>query len=328
MQLESRTVKRIELRDVYAARKRIAGIIRHTNLVHSASLSAACAAEVYLKLETQQVTGAFKVRGAANRLLQMTPQERARGVITVSTGNHGRAVAYVARRLGMVAVVCVPELVLPHKVKAMADLGADVRVVGVSQDEAEAASLEIALAEGLTMVSPFDDPAIIAGQGTIGLEILEDLPGVDMVAAPLSGGGLLGGIALTLKSASASIRTVGVSMARGPVMVASLRAGHPLQLPEEASLADSLTGGIGLENRYTFDLIRRLVDETVLLSEEEIASAMAYALRQEHLVVEGGGSVAVGALLHDKIDVSGKTVVAIVSGGNADMALLARLVQS
>lgn len=318
----------IELRDLYAARKRIAGIIRHTDLAYSASLSAVCAAKVYLKLETQQVTGAFKVRGAANRLLQMKPEERARGVITVSTGNHGRAVAYVAQRLGMAAVVCVPELVLPHKVKAMTALGAVVRVVGASQDEAEAAALEMARAEGLMMVSPFDDPAIIAGQGTIGLEILEDLPEVDMVVAPLSGGGLLGGIALALKSASASICTIGVSMARAPAMAASLAAGRPVQLAEEASLADSLTGGIGLENRYTFDLIRQLVDDTVLLSEEEIASAMVHALREEHLVVEGGGSVAVGALLHGKLNVAGKTVAAVVSGGNVEMALLARLMQS
>lgn len=315
----------IEVRELYAARQRIYPLIRRTDLVYSPTLSARSGAQVYLKLETQQVTGAFKVRGAANRLLQMTPAERERGVITVSTGNHGRAVAHVAQALGMRAVVCVPKLVLAHKVQAMRDLGAEVRVTGASQDEAEAAALEMAAAEELTLVSPFDDPAIIAGQGTIGLEILEDLPMVDAVLVPLSGGGLLGGIALALKSASRAIRTIGVSMARGPVMVASLAEGHPVQLPEEASLADSLTGGIGLENRYTFALIRQLVDETALLSEEEIAAAMVYALKEEHLVVEGGGSVALGAILHDKVDVAGKTVVAVVSGGNVDMALLAQL---
>lgn len=317
----------IELRDLYAARRRIAGLIRRTALAHSPALSARSHAEVYLKLETQQVTGAFKVRGAANRLLQMTPAERARGAITVSTGNHGRAVAYVAQMLGVRAVVCVPELVLPHKVQAMRDLGAEVRVAGASQDEAEAAALQMADDEGLVLISPFDDPAIIAGQGTIGLEILEELPSVDMVVSPLSGGGLLGGIALALKTASPSIRTVGVSMARGPVMVESLRAGRPVQLPEEKSLADSLTGGISLENRYTFGLIRRLVDETALLSEEEIAAAMVYALAEERLVVEGGGSVALGALLHHKLDVAGKTVVAVVSGANVELALLTRLIQ-
>lgn len=317
----------IELRDLYGARRRIAGMVRRTGLVHSPALSARCEAQVYLKLETQQVTGAFKVRGAANRLLQMGPEERARGVVTVSTGNHGRAVAYVAQALGTRAVVCVPALVLPHKVQAMRALGAEVRIVGASQDEAEAAALEMAGREGLTLVSPFDDPAVIAGQGTIGLEILEELPSVEVVAAPLSGGGLLGGIALAMKAGSPSIRTVGVSMARGPVMVESLKAGRPVQLPEEKSLADSLTGGIGLENRYTFGLIRRLVDETVLLNEDEIAAAMVYALAEERLVVEGGGSVALGALLHHKLDVTGRTVAAVVSGANVDMALLTRLIQ-
>ncbi|MCC6165871.1 MAG: hydroxyectoine utilization dehydratase EutB [Caldilineaceae bacterium] len=317
----------IEMRDLYGARRRIAGMIRRTGLIHSPALSARCEAQVYLKLETQQVTGAFKVRGAANRLLQMTPGERARGVVTVSTGNHGRAVAHVAQALGMRAVVCVPALVLPHKVQAMRALGAEVRVVGANQDEAEAAALEMAGREGLTLVSPFDDLAVIAGQGTIGLEILEELPSIEVVVAPLSGGGLLGGIALALKAASPSIRAVGVSMARGPVMVESLKAGRPVQLPEEKSLADSLTGGIGLENRYTFNLIRRLVDETALLHEDEIAAAMVYALVEERLVVEGGGSVALGALLHHKIDVAGKTVAAVVSGANVDMALLTRLAQ-
>lgn len=318
-------MRSIELRDVFTARRRIAGVIRQTELVYSPGLSARSGAMVYLKLETQQVSGAFKVRGAANRLLQMTPEERGRGVITVSTGNHGRAISHVARSLGMRAVVCVPELVLPHKVAAMRSLGAEVRVVGASQDEAEAAALEMAAADGLTLVSPFDDPAIIAGQGTIALEILEELPEVDVVVVPLSGGGLLGGIGLVLKAASRAIRTVGVSMARGPVMVESLHAGRPVQLAEEKSLADSLTGGIGLENRYTFGLIQQVVDETALLSEDEIAAAMVYALKEEHLVVEGGGSVALGAILYDKVSVAGQTVVAVVSGGNVDMGLLARL---
>jgi threonine dehydratase len=186
--------------------------------------------------------------------------------------------------------------------------------------------MAIADREGLNWVSPFDDPWVIAGQGTIGLEILDDLPQVDTVLAPLSGGGLLGGIALAVKSASHHIHTVGVAMARGPVMVASLEAGRPVQLPEEPTLADSLVGGIGLDNHYTFDLIRRMVDETVLVSEEEIAQAMVYALKQEKMVVEGGGVVALAALLARKIDVEGKSVACVVSGGNVDMDVLTHLV--
>ena len=225
----------------------------------------------------------------------------------------------------MRAVVCVPAAVLAHKVAAMREQGAEVRVAGADQDAAEAAALELAAAEGLTLVSPFDDPAVIAGQGTIGMEILEDLPQVEVVVAPLSGGGLLGGIALAIKRAAPGIRTVGVSMARGAVMAASLAAGRPVQLPEEPTLADSLMGGIGLANRHTFRLIQQTVDATVLLSEKEIGQAMVFALREEHQVVEGGGAVALGAVLHDKLDLAGKTVAVVVSGGNVGMGTLAAL---
>jgi threonine dehydratase len=223
-------------------------------------------------------------------------------------------------------VVCVPESVLPHKVAAMRALAAEVRVVGADQDSAEAEAMAMAEREGLIWVSPFDDPWVIAGQGTIGLEILDELPAVEVVLAPLSGGGLLGGIALAVKSASHTIRTIGVAMERGPAMVASLAAGRRVQVREEATLADSLVGGIGLDNHYTFDLVRRVVDETVLVSEAEIAHAMVYALKEEKIVVEGGGAVALAALLAGKIHVEGKKVACVVSGGNVDMALLAQLV--
>jgi len=216
--------------------------------------------------------------------------------------------------------------VLPHKVAAMRALGADVRVVGDDQDAAEAEALAMAAREELTWVSPFDDPWIIAGQGTIGLEIVEDLPQVDMVVAPLSGGGLLGGLALAVKSVNPHIHTVGVSMTRGPAMVASLAAGKVVTVKEEPTLADSLVGGIGLDNRYTFELIRQVVDETALVSEEEITRAMIYALQQAKVVVEGGGAVALAALLAGKVAVAGKTAVCVLSGGNVDLARLAQLI--
>jgi threonine dehydratase len=222
--------------------------------------------------------------------------------------------------------VCVPESVLPHKVQAMRELGAEVRVVGPDQERAEVEALAISAREGLTWISPFDDPWVIAGQGTIGLELLEEMPQVEVVLAPLSGGGLMGGIALAVKSADHAIRTIGVTMERGPAMVASLAAGQPVQVREEATLADSLVGGIGLENHFTLDLIRRVVDETVLVSEAEIARAMVYALQQEKLVVEGGGAVALAALLANKVDVHDKRVACIVSGGNVNLTLLTTLI--
>jgi threonine dehydratase len=312
----------LSLGAIFAARARIKEIVRQTPLVRSDSLSARTGRNVYLKLENLQETGAFKLRGAANCLLSLPLEQRARGVVTVSTGNHGRAVATVGRHLGVRVVVCVPELVLPHKVAAMRAAGAKVVVEGATQDDAEAHAVALAERTGMALISPFDDPAIIAGQGTIGLEILEEAPQITTLISPLSGGGLLGGIALALKSANDAIQTVGVSMARSPVMIASVEAGKPVQLPEEPTLADSLMGGIGLENRYSFELIRRVVDRYTTLTEAEIGRAMIYALRHERLVVEGGGAVGIGALLTDNAPLKGNEIVVIVSGGNVDVEKL------
>ena len=317
----------ITLRDIYLARQTIAAIIRRTPLMLSRSLSEKSGANVYLKLENLQETGAFKIRGAANRLLNLTAEERRRGVVTVSTGNHGRAVAFVAQKLGMRAIICVPDLVLPHKVAAMRNLGAEVVVSGHTQDDAEMHAIALAEQQGLTLVSAFDDPWIIAGQGTIGLELLEELPQIDTVIVPLSGGGLMAGIAVAIKSADPKIRVVGASQALGPAMYLSLQAGVAVPVIEEKTLADSLMGGIGLDNRYTLAVCQALVDEVVLLSEAEIAATMAYALRQERLVVEGGGSVGIGAVLHDKIERLGENIVIVVSGGNVDMDVLTRLIR-
>jgi threonine dehydratase len=297
----------VRMRDVYAARQRIRGIATRTPLIDSRELAERIGVAVYLKLENVQRTGAFKIRGAANKLRSLTEGERERGVITVSSGNHGRAVAYVARELGVRAVVCMSTRVPPNKVAGIRRLGAEVVLHGESYDEAERHALQLQQERWLTMIPPFDDPYVIAGQGTIGLEILEDLPGVDTVVVPLSGGGLLSGIALVLKSADASIRTVGVSMDRAPVMFHSLRAGHLIQMEEEKTIAD---------------MIKEYVDETLLVTEEEIAGAMVFALERQRLVVEGGGAVALAALLHGKVRGPGENVVVVLSGGNVAIPLL------
>jgi threonine dehydratase len=312
----------VTMRHIYAAQRRIAGIAVRTPLIDSPKLTEQVGASVYLKLENVQRTGAFKIRGAANKLKSLTEGKRQRGVITVSSGNHGRAVAYVARELGARAVVCMSTRVPPNKVAGIRRLGAQVVLHGESYDEAERHALRLQEERELTMIPPFDDPHIIAGQGTIGLEILEDLPDVDTVVVPLSGGGLLSGIALVLKSADASIRTVGVSMDRAPVMFHSLRAGHPLEMEEEETIADALAGGIGLDNQYTFRMIQEYVDETLVVTEEEIANAMAFALGEQRLVVEGGGAVALAALLQDKITGLGQNCVVVLSGGNVEIPLL------
>ncbi len=242
---------------IWRARQAIAPFIRRTPLVRSEALSARLGRNVHLKLETLQTTGAFKLRGATNRILQLSDAERERGVVAVSTGNHARAVAHAARVQEVSAVVCMSPLVPRNKVEAVQALGAEVQIVGRNQDEAEVVARQLAAERGLTFVSPFDDPFVIAGQGTIGLELLEDLPALDCVLVPLSGGGLIGGIALALKCADPEIRVIGVSMERGPAMALSLAAGRPVAVEEEASLADSLGGGIGLDNRYTFALVQR-----------------------------------------------------------------------
>jgi len=317
----------VTLRDVYLARRRIGSIVRRTPVAMSPSLSDHAGASVSLKLESLQDTGSFKLRGAANKILSLTPAEQQRGVITVSTGNHGRAVSYVARRLGLDAVVCVSEHVPSVKVAALENLGAKVAVHGQSYDEAMAYATRLQEQGGLTWVDPFDDPYVIAGQGTIALEILDDMPDIDTVVVPLSGGGLISGIALAMKSVAPDIRVIGISMDRAPVMYHSLRAGAPIEMTEEHTIADALAGGIYLNNQFTFRLVQRYVDETYLVTEDEIADGMAFAMNQHHLVVEGGGAVGIAALLHRKFSLTGQNVVIVISGSNVDSLLLAQIIQ-
>lgn len=315
----------IRLIDLYRARRRLRGHVLHTPLQHSPSLSEHTGGSVHLKLECRQTTGSFKLRGATNALLSLDEAARARGVIAVSTGNHGRALAYAAHRLGVRALICMSRLVPQNKVEAIRALGAEVHITGVSQDEAEVEVARLVRDEGVTLVPPFDHADVIAGQGTVGLELLDDLPTVDTVLVPLSGGGLLAGTALALKSASPSIRVIGVTMERGCAMHASLEAGHPVQVEELETLADSLGGGIGLDNRYTFSMAQNLVDDVVLVSEEEIAAAIRHAYHMEQVIVEGSGAVGIAALLAGRVAAPGTTAV-LASGANIDMQLHRRIV--
>ncbi|MBT0963367.1 hydroxyectoine utilization dehydratase EutB [Denitromonas iodatirespirans] len=311
--------------DIYRARHRLRGHVLHTQLLHSPSLSEHTGGEVHLKLECRQITGSFKLRGATNALLCLDDDARARGVIAVSTGNHGRALAYAAHRLGVRAVICMSKLVPSNKVEAIRALGAEVHIVGNSQDEADVEVARLVRDEGLTLLPPFDHPDIIAGQGTVGLELLDDLPSLDTVLVPLSGGGLLAGVALALKRASPQIRVIGVTMERGCAMHASLAAGKPVQVEELETLADSLGGGIGLDNRYTFHMAQTLVDDVVLVGEDEIAAAIRHAYAREQIVIEGSGAVGIAALLTGRLTAPGTTAV-LVSGSNIDMALHRRIV--
>lgn len=308
----------LQLTDIYLARQRIESLVRRTAMDYSPSLSQRVGVAVYLKLESQQITGSFKLRGASNAVAQLSDAQKACGVVAASTGNHGRALAYAASRQGVKAIICLSNRVPANKVQAIGELGAEVRIVGQSQDDAQREAERIAAESGAALLPPFDHPAIIAGQGTLGLEILEQLPEVAQVLVPLSGGGLFAGVALALKSASPQIITHGISMQRGAAMHASLGAGQPLEVEEQPTLADSLGGGIGLDNRYTLSMTRDLCDHLHLLSEASIANAIRHAYREERLVLEGAAVVGIAALLDGLIEPRGPIVV-VVSGRNVDI---------
>jgi threonine dehydratase len=289
-------------------------------VIPSDALSEIMGVPVWLKLDHRQPTGSFKLRGATNAIASLSPDQRGRGVTTASTGNHGRALAYAAGLEGMRSIICMSDLVPANKVSEIKRLGAEIRIIGKSQDDAQIEAERLAAEEDIIIVPPFDHPAVIAGQGTIGLEIVEDVPDVSTVIVPLSGGGLISGIAAAMKGRNSGIKVIGVSMARGAAMKASLDAGRPVLVEELPTLADSLGGGIGLDNRLTFKMVRDLVDDVVLLSEEEIAVGIRHAYTQEREIVEGAGAVGIAALLAGKVRVHGPAVV-LLSGRNIDMNL-------
>ncbi len=306
------------LEDIESAAKRIDGQIFKTPILPSPSLSEVTDSKIFLKLECLQNTGSFKLRGATNAIMCLSEKEKQRGVVCVSTGNHGRGLAFAAQQNGIKAIICMGNLVPENKIKGIEALGAEVRIVGSSQDEAQLEVDRLVLEQGMTMVPPFDHPDIIAGQGTIGLEILSQLDNINTVVVPLSGGGLCGGVALAIKSINPEIKVIGISMERGAGMVESLRAGKPIFVEELSTIADSLGGGIGLDNAYTFELVKKHVDETIMLTEEEIAAGIRHAYFKEQQIIEGSGSVGIGAALSGKLTNSAKTVL-IVSGKNIDM---------
>lgn len=315
----------VTMQDIYLARKKISRIARRTPLVHSPLLSEQIGSNIFLKLECVQETGAFKIRGAANRIINLTKEEKARGIITGSSGNHANGVAYVAGKLRIKAVICISERVPKNKVDTIRRLGAEIVVHGNTYDESVKHAFRLAEERGLTMIDSFDDPFVIAGQGTIGLELLEDFPEIDTVIVPLAGGGLLCGIALALKSANPAIQVTGVTMERAPVMYESLKAGRPIELEEEDTLAHALAGGLGDQNNYTFRMTQEYVDDVALVSEEAIADGMVFALDKHHLVVEGAGAVGIAALLEKRVQKIGRNVVVVISGGNEEIPMLCKI---
>jgi len=302
-----------DLPAVEAAHRRIASSIAATPLIESALGS-----NILLKLEALNPTGSFKIRGASNALMARLDEAHEKGVICCSTGNHGRALAYAAAKNNVPATICISQLVPPSKVAALKALGADVRIVGMSQDDAQVEVDRLVEQDGRIEIPPFDHPDVIAGQGTIALELLQQRPDLTAIAVPLSGGGLAGGIALAAKATKPDIRIIGISMDRGAAMAASIAAGQPVEVEEVPSLADSLGGGIGLANRHSFDLCRRLLDDVILVNESEIYRGLRYLLAEERLLAEGGSAVAHAAILSGKLEPGNGPMALIISGRNAE----------
>lgn len=314
---------------ILAAAQRVQGRVLRTPLEHDALLSEQSGAEVYLKLENLQRTGSFKLRGATNRLLTLSERERAAGVVTASAGNHALGLATAASTLGVRATVLVATTGSPAKIAALRRFPAEwVELVlhGKDYDEAEARAIALARETGRRFVSAYNDPEIMAGQGTIAVEILEDLPDVDVLLIPVGGGGLLAGMGCWAKAIHPAIRVIGVQSVASPQMYAAFQAGRLVTVEVQDSLADGLAGNIE-PGSPMYDLARRYVDEMVLVEEREIAEAMAYSLEQQHLVVEGSGAVVIAALQHERVaGIGGKKVAAALTGRNVGVEKLRRVI--
>ena len=309
--------------DIRRARERLSGRVDATPLIPSPVLTADLGHDFLYKMELMQPIGAFKLRGALNAVMALP--DDVPGVTCCSTGNHGRGVAWAAAQRGLRAVVCMSSLVPQAKVDGIRALGAEVRICGTSQDEAQAESDRLTAAEGLVDISPFDDPHVIAGQGTIGLELIEARPDLDTLLVPLSGGGLAAGVALAAKTVKPSVRVIGVTMDRGAAMHLSLAAGHPVAVEEVPSLADSLGGGIGADNRHSFALCREYLDATLLVTEEEIRDAMQLVFFEDRIVAEGASVVGIAATRAGKLTPPAGPVATILTGRNLDMGLFHRI---
>ena len=308
----------LSFEDIVRAEKIISKHIVTTPVVQSKALSAAIGEQIYLKLENQQITGSFKIRGAINAISNLNQAQKKAGVVTLSTGNHGRGLAFAANLMKIKCIICMSELVPINKIEGIKALGAEVRLIGENQDEAQLEADRLSIEEGMTYVSPFDNIDVIAGQGTLGLEIHRQIPKLNFAFVPLSGGGLICGVAKALKGLNRNLKVIGVSMDRGAAMYEAQKAGKPIFVKEEESLADALTGGIGHANKYTFQLTKQLVDEIVLVSEKEIADGIHYAYWRESQIVEGAGAVAIASLLNKKFRPNGPSV-ALMCGRNINM---------
>ncbi|MBI4785540.1 MAG: threonine/serine dehydratase [Chloroflexi bacterium] len=314
----------ITIREILEAQRRIRPHVFRTPLRYSFLLSERIGASVFLKLENWQVTGSFKPRGALNMMAMLDDAERARGVVTASAGNHALGVGYAARLLNISpATIFVPRTAPRAKLDKLREFPVDVRTVGETYDDAHHAAEAHRRATGATFVNAYDDPRTVAGQATIGLEILEDLPDVDAILVPVGGGGMIAGIAIAAKALAPAVKIIAVQPVASPALRDSLRDGKCYEeYPAAPTICDGLAGGIG---KICFEVAQRLVDDVVVVEEDETKTAIRALAETEQLIAEGSGAVGVAALLSQKADLAGKLVAVVLSGGNIDLALLAQI---
>lgn len=312
----------LNIAEVYRAAEVLKNVARHPKLVGVTKFISN--AQVYLKPENLQLTGSFKLRGAYYKISQLSDEEKSRGVIACSAGNHAQGVALGATHNGIKSIICLPAGAPISKVEATKALGAEVCLVPGVYDDAYRKALQLQEEHGYTLVHPFDDPLVIAGQGTIGLEIIEEMPDVEAVIVPVGGGGLISGIAFTLKTLKPDIKIYGVQTEGAPSMVESLKTNNRIRLNSVSTIADGIA--VKEPGINTFEMCQKYVDEIVTVSDDEVASAILTLIEQQKLVAEGAGAVSVAAAMYNKVPIDGKKVVCIVSGGNIDVTSLNRVI--
>ena len=321
-----KSMKSLSQSDIHSARERIKDLIELTPCDYSEILSRLYGCHIYLKLENLQITGSFKARGAFNKMLQLTPEQRAAGVIAASAGNHAQGVAYAARQLGIAATIVMPETTPLAKIRGTEELGASIVLYGSRYAEAFEKASELQQQQGYTFIHAFDDPQVIAGQGTLGLEVLEQIPDLDMLVVPIGGGGLIAGSAVAIKYTRPEVHIVGAEAERIPAMKTSVEAGHITTCHPANTIADGIS--IATVGEHTFPLVNQFIDEIVTVNEEQIASAIMMLLEREKTLTEGAGAVGFAALSHGYIDnIKDKKIVVVLSGGNIDMSLLTVILQ-
>ncbi len=313
----------LTLDKVYHASFQLKDVIRRTDMILAPKINPDC--EVHLKTENLQVTGSFKVRGAAYKISQLSDEEKKKGVIACSAGNHAQGVALAATKNGIKSLICLPDGAPISKVEATRKYGADICLVDGVYDDAYNRALQLKDEKGYTFIHPFNDEDVIAGQGTIGLEILEQLPDVDIVIVPVGGGGLISGVAFAIKALNPNVKVYGVQASGAPSMLQSIADGKIEKLDEVSTIADGIA--VKEPGDVTFQMCQKYVDGIVSVSEDEIAAAILALIEQQKLIAEGAGAVSVAAAMFNKVDVKGKKVCCIVSGGNIDVTILSRVIK-